>query len=321
MPARVGLPSCEIWTRSEPLQVPWHWPERSQSPERSRPHGTKYLRGWRAGGPSEECRRRVNRIAPNCAEELRAAHGRISPTSETWWTSGTIDSTSGHERLPSLNDMSSTRRRSDSVCGGAPCHRIGIVGRMLFSRDGDESSYWQQPYSAPIWPAASPVIFSVNGSSWNCELDACASFDVSGACASSVAESESSSTSSCGKSSVCAAAHSREGAQPRRLAAVRRRVRRVARRVGARRVVAREVLRRSVTCVELHSRSTQPGLAKLGVDREVWLAERRHGVGGGRRHEADRSPGGLLRRPREAVAVGLLLRRRHRRPEHQRGSS
>ena len=79
---------------------------------------------------------------------------------------------------------------------------------MLFSRDGDESSYWQQPYSAPIWPAASPVIFSVNGSSWNCELDACASFHVSGACASSVAESESSSTSSCGKSSVCAAAHS-----------------------------------------------------------------------------------------------------------------
>jgi len=72
---------------------------------------------------------------------LRAAHGRISPTSETWWTSGTIDSTSGHERLPSLNDMSSTRRRSDSVCAGAPCHRIGIVGRMLFSRDGDESSY------------------------------------------------------------------------------------------------------------------------------------------------------------------------------------
>ena len=136
---------------------------------------------------------------------------------------------------------------------------------MLFSRDGDESSYWQQPYSAPIWPAASPVIFSVNGSSWNCELDACASFDVSGACASSVAESESSSTSSCGKSSVCAAAHSREGARSR----------------GALlRFDAFDALRdalvhdasshgkycgAAVTCEELHSRSTQPGGAKLAL--------------------------------------------------------
>ena len=160
--------------------------------------------------------------------------------------------------------MSSTRRRSDSVCAGAPCHRIGIVGRMLFSRDGDESSYWQQPYSAPIWPAASPVIFSVNGSSWNCELDACASFDVSGACASSVAESESSSTSSCGKSSVCAAAHSREGARSR----------------GALlRFDAFDALRDALvhdasshgkycgaaSIVELHSRSTQFGLAKLAL--------------------------------------------------------
>ena len=120
------------------------------------------------------------------------------------------------------------------------------------------------------------MIFSVNGSSWNCELDACASFDVSGACASSVAESESSSTSSCGKSSVCAAAHSREGARSRGVFDAFD---------ALRDALVHDASSHGKYCgaasvVELHSRSTQPGGAKLAFTV-------RFGMSGGIKSEED----------------------------------